>query len=164
MTTLFLCTDCGTQMVDYGIDYLCPKCPNFTDPNYIWTDERRLEQMKIKMDLLKPSVDEHDKLYHQFNILDMKIKNKAFEDNKNRLIKETSFEECYYPAMGVEGKEGCATFTSKEQAEALTLALKRYSYYYNYSLVWDGPGKYRVIPDYRYDHDGETIYTATFIK
>lgn len=30
----YSCPDCGTKMKDYGVDYLCPKCPVFTDKHY----------------------------------------------------------------------------------------------------------------------------------
>lgn len=67
--------------------------------------------------------------------------------------------------MGYAGRNGSAEFTSQEQAEALTKALSaEASYYYVYILEWSGSGKYSVVPDYKYDHDGQTIYTANFVK
>lgn len=65
----------------------------------------------------------------------------------------------------VVGKPVWVFFKSKEQAEALTKSLNDFSgYYAQYILEWDGSGEYIVDPGYRYDHDGDIVYFATFKK
>ena len=67
--------------------------------------------------------------------------------------------------MGCSGEDGSAFFKDEEQANSLIQALRSNSnYYYAYILEWKGEGEYIVEPDWKYDHDGETVYTAYFKK
>ena len=126
---------------------------------------RGLNDLKKKLDDMKPIVDEYYEIQREYN-----QKMKTFEQNKKReellqLKIECQFEECEYPSMGVSGFNGEANFKTKEQADNLINALRNNAnYYHAYILKWSGPGKYLVVPDWKYDHDSEVVYTAQFIK
>ena len=38
------------------------------------------------------------------------------------------------------------------------------NYYFAPKLKWEGMGHYIIIPEYKYDHDGDTIYTDIYQK
>ena len=124
-----------------------------------------LKDMERILEEMKPVVDEYYALYNKYS-----EKKKVFEKMKKQetlstLIKECKFRECEYPSMGYSAEDGEATFESKNQAESLIRALRAdASYYYAYILEWSGVGKYKVVPDWKYDHDSEVVYTAKFIK
>jgi hypothetical protein len=71
----YFCGECGTEMVDYQIDYLCPKCPTFTHPDYVWTDERRLEHKRIELSVLEQSYKSYLKIQAEIEALEKKIEN-----------------------------------------------------------------------------------------
>jgi biotin synthase-like enzyme len=129
------------------------------------SDQKKLDELKAEMALLEAPKDRYFELSRQAYDLSEKIRKSANLNNLANLERECWFEECQYPAMGVEQKNGYASFKTEEQASALIEALRKMgSYYYAYILHWEGPGDYDVIPDYRRDHDGETVYTANFVK
>lgn len=128
------------------------------------TDRERLAYLKTEMDLLRSAVDQYHHLSFEHSKLAEKILKEDREDTLNQLISETKFIECKYPSIGWPGEIGVAEFVSEDQAQALIAILKSSDYTYGYILKWDGPGQYIVDPDFDYDHDGDVIYTATFVK
>lgn len=91
------------------------------------------------------------------------LKARAKEELEN-LLSKTNYQEPQYPDMGIEGINGSCTFESQEQAELLIKTLVNQSYYYGHKLKWTGPGEYTIKPDYSYDHDGEVVYMANYLK
>ena len=124
-----------------------------------------LKDMERILEELQPVVDEYYEIQRKYN-----IKKSAFDKIKkgerlSNAKRECSFVDCTYPDMGCEAENGSATFSSKHQAETLINALRDNSnYYYAYLLEWQGVGKYKVVPQWKYDHDNEIVYTARFIK
>lgn len=107
--------------------------------------------------------------YYELSRLTYDLQKKLDEKEKiltlRRLSQQTSFEECQYPSMGEVGYEGVAYFLTEQVANDLIKALRTdSSYYYAYVLEWNGAGKYRVLPEFRIDHDREIVYTARFVK
>lgn len=89
------------------------------------------------------------------------------------LQKLTNYEEPVYPEISYEsgdaeevseGENGSCILESPAVAEELINILVSQSYYYGHNFKWQGPGKYRIIPTWSWDHDGEVIYTATYEK
>lgn len=166
------CEKCGSNLEDYGIDFLCPKCPTFMSKDYKPTSEERLGHLDMKLSMLEMRLKEYEKLVEEQKALRSErfklaklINERKQTETRERLEKETSFKECQYPAMGVDEREGRATFKDHDQADALIESLRAVgSYYYAYVLHWDGPGEYRVVPEWQYDHDRDVIYTANFVK
>lgn len=128
-------------------------------------DKEKLQQLKNELETLRSSYDRYCKVNTEIYSLEFKIKQREDSDRLFILSFKTLFTECEYPSMGTPGCDGGAVFDSEEEARDLIKQLRTNSTYSKaYRLVWSGPGEYRVIPDYDYDHDGDIIYSATFIK
>lgn len=124
-----------------------------------------LEELQNEMDELKPKVDKYYELSRIHNQKHKEFEKMKKRENLSRLVVDTEYEECEYAEMGSVASDGSAIFKDKEQAESLLFALRNNSnYYYAYVLKWNGEGNYIVKPDWKYDHDGDIVYTATFIK
>ena len=82
-----------------------------------------------------------------------------------KLKEKCKWETCGFPSMGSASYNGSVEFENKDQAEKLLELLRENSsYYYTYTLDYDDPGKYNVIPYWRTDHDNEPVYTADITK
>lgn len=128
-------------------------------------DKANLRKYDRELDKLKSTVDKYYKILQKANKLRESIKDRERNQVFLKLVAETSYVEPSYPSMGEEGVSGVATLKTEEQAQKLIkLLASTAGYYYGYSLDWNGPGKYDVIPSWRYDHDGDVIYTGTFKK
>lgn len=128
-------------------------------------EEETIAKLAAQMAELRPSVDLYHKLSHQHGKLVQALYKRLKQNNLSKLKLNTIYMPCEYPDMGVVGEDGSATFTDEDQAKDLIMALRdNTDYYRRYTLEWSGAGDYLVKPDYTTDHDGETIYTATFIK
>lgn len=126
--------------------------------------EKEMAEIDSQMSELKAGVDLYYTLSRKHTVLHKEHKIKAYNAELRRLDLMTNYTPPRYPEMGIEGELGSASFKNKEQAERLVELLRQPSYYHGYKLVWDGPGDYIVEPDYKYDHDGETVWLATFKK
>lgn len=132
-------------------------------------EQAELDKMKAELDELRPQHEAISSRYYELSRAYTKAcEAKAEREKRNRLWKlesKCSYEEPEYPSMGSPGRNGSARFTDQAEAEELvTLLRSRVRYYKAYVLKWNGPGNYDVIPDWRYDHDREVVYTATFEK
>lgn len=129
------------------------------------SDEKKLADIKAEMATLEAARDRYFVLSRQAYELSETIRKRSNSNNLSKLTIKTWFEECEYPSMGQAAKNGYANFKDEETANALIAALRtQSSYYYAYVLHWEGPGHYDVVPDYHRDYDGETVYTANFVK
>lgn len=129
------------------------------------SEHEKLKAMQDEMLRLHPAIDRYYEICAMAQELKEKLRLESIKFRYSNLQSETEYEECEYPAMGVSPVDGCATFSSKVQAESLTEILnERTDYYRVYCLKWDGPGRYRQVPSYRVDHDGENIYMANFVR
>ena len=124
-----------------------------------------LKDMERMLEEMKPVVDEYYALQRKYHKKKKIFEEMKKQENLSTLIKECKYRECEYPDMGYSAEDGEATFESKNQGESLIRALRaKASYYYAYVLEWNGVGKYKVVPSWKYDHDSEVVYTATFVK
>lgn len=124
-----------------------------------------LKDLERQMEDLKPVVDEYYTLQREYNIKKKKYEKQKKMEEFFRLKRETKYVECTYPEMGTESSNGSAYFKNENEANNLLTALRHNSsYYYAYILEWSGKGDYIVEPDWKYDHDGEIVYTATIKK
>jgi hypothetical protein len=124
-----------------------------------------LKDMERQMNDLKPIVDEYYKIQRDYNLKKKEYDKQKKWENLVKLKRETSYVECTYPEMGTESSNGSVFFEDDQQANNLLNALRsNASYYYAYIIEWSGKGKYIVEPDWKYDHDGEIVYTATIKK
>lgn len=95
---------------------------------------------------------------------------KALEKDKKRerekfLVERLKFVDCQFPDVGVEGRDGSCYIEEEADIKELCKILSSYSYYNAYFLKeWQGKGKYKIIPEYRYDHDGEQVNSGIIIK
>lgn len=128
-------------------------------------EEKALEIRK-EMASLEEAKNRYFDLSTQAYKLEKEIRLTTNSKQLFKLILATGYIEPTYPAMGHELEDGYAHFDSQGQAEDLIAALRKNNnyYIYGYVLKWSGEGKYKVEPTYHYDHDGEIIFTATFIK
>lgn len=87
------------------------------------------------------------------------------------LREKTSYVDPIYPSfdydldeMGDESEEGSCVFHNETEAKELIQALINQSYYYGHYFKWQGPGKYVIKPDWKYDCSGEIIYSAHYTR
>jgi hypothetical protein len=103
------------------------------------------------------------KSYDLGNVLEKRakeLKSKRLQE----LLKKTGYVEPEYPTMGVSGSDGVCVFSNEDEAKELIEILIWQSYTYAHDLHWTGPGTYQIIPEYKYDHDNDLIYTAVYKK
>jgi hypothetical protein len=127
------------------------------------TRDEEIKFLTDSIEKLLPAVSKYNELNRRRSVLTQQKSKDDAEALYDKLISATMYTEPTYPAMGEAGAPGYAYFASEEQAKELVKVLTT-SYYYAYVVVWGGPGDYRVDPTYKYDHDSEVIYTATFVK
>jgi len=124
-----------------------------------------IDDLKEKIDKIKPIVDEYYELSRIYNQKKKDFDNLKEKETFFRLKKDTKYEECEFPKMGKMGFNGSVKFQNQEQAELLLESLRKDSNYrYAYILKWEGNGEYIIEPDWKYDRDGEILYTATFVR
>lgn len=126
---------------------------------------KSLNEMENYMSELKPIVDEYYSVLYKYNVKKKQFdQQKQYEDLIN-IQRETDYVSCTYPSIGEESKTGSVCFKDKDQADKLINSLRNNaSYYSSYILEWSGSGIYLIHPEWRYDHDGEIIYTARIKK
>lgn len=130
--------------------------------------ETELQTLKLELDLIRPQYEALSSRYFELSRKHTKLIEEINERKKrsrqSTLEWKCRYEEPTYPRMGESGSNGTAYFTDQAEAEELIALLCSRSYYYGYDFKWQGPGHYDVIPDWKYDHDREVIYTAIFQK
>jgi len=129
------------------------------------TKKDLLKKIYHDMDELKPYKDMYYELFHEADELAKDITNLEQTSRLGKLSERTQYRECSYPTIGLAGEDGSAVFEDHDTAEALLDALRaRSNYYFGFSLEWDGPGEYKIVPTFGHDRDGETVYTTIFMK
>lgn len=127
--------------------------------------QKQINRLTEDVDGLKPAYERYKEASSKLNDLKKEYSRIYLTERFNTLLQETEYREPDYPSVGQVASNGYALLSSKEQAEELQNHLRSNgSYYYGYKIEWAGPGPYKVVPSYKYDHDGEIIYSATFIK
>jgi hypothetical protein len=125
----------------------------------------KIAELNEEMEQLEPARAKYYKLSHERSKL---VDELQYLEKRSKLRKaemRTNYIPCEYPSIGIAGANGSATFASEEQMDNLVAALNSNSSYYNhYKGIWSEPGDYIMEPDYRRDHDGDIVYTATFKK
>jgi hypothetical protein len=124
----------------------------------------KIDTISFQMAELEPARNKYQELSFERGKLQEEYNEKTYRYDLLVLKMKTKYHEPEYPYMGGVAENGSANFDNQEDAEKLVKLLRQRSYTYGYLLVWDGPGEYVVEPDYKYDHDGDVIYTATFKK
>lgn len=124
-----------------------------------------LEELRAEMESLRPSYDRFREVSEMYRSLVKASEKRAKLLTLNRICSECCYVDPQYPSIGYPGSDGSAIFQNKDQADVLVRVLcSNSTYYHGYILEWDGPGVYAVVPSYRHDHDGDVVYTATFVK
>lgn len=124
--------------------------------------KERIKEINARLDELRSAYMEYDSLIKERRVLNEKLAEEEKYNKRRLIVSSTQFIEPCYPYIGSEAKNGSAVFESEKQANELMYSVC--SYEYGYELDWNGPGKYYAIPNYRYDHHGDIIYTCTFTK
>lgn len=125
--------------------------------------EEKIKELRAEMDALEPARARYYELSTKAHELNKEMTARKYASNLSAAIFKCSYQEPEYPRMGESGRNGSVFFKTKEDAEELITLLQR-GYTYGYRLNWSVPGLYVVEPDWKYDHDGDVIYTATFTK
>lgn len=88
-----------------------------------------------------------------------------------QLLVDAQYQEPVYPEISYEdgdayevdsGTNGSCVLKSEPEAKDLIARLVSQNYYYGHDFKWQGAGLYTIVPSWKYDHDGEVIYTATY--
>lgn len=127
--------------------------------------ERSIEWLEDRKKELEPLRDECHSITNELD----RRRRDALEKERisafNQIAYKTKYVAPEYPDMGVVAVNGSCELKNKEDAQKLTDVLKRKSSWcYSYSLRWDGPGKYIIIPETRRDHNYDISYHASFRK
>jgi len=124
--------------------------------------KEKIDKLTAKMDVLESARKTYYELSFERDRLNEEYREKLYKHDLFVLKIKTKYKEPTYPEMGSLSENGSASFDNKEEADKLVKMLREKSYTYGYVLVWDGPGEYVIEPSYKYDHDNDIIYTATF--
>jgi len=123
----------------------------------------RIDLLSKEMDELKPMMSRYYEASHEYYELCKRRDEQKKWADRNRLSIMCQYQEPEYPYVGQSGEDGSAYFHNQQDAEDLIKALRASSSYgKGYVLKWSEPGRYVVEPSYRYDHDRDMVYTATF--
>jgi len=124
-----------------------------------------LKRLEAERDTYEEARSKYYQLTDKIYKLAEHIKEQENSNSLGNLSFRANYVACEYPRMGHSGENGSAEFDTQDLADKLIAILNNTSsYYYAHKVVWSGPGKYIVKPSYKYDHDHEIIYTATFEK
>jgi len=128
-------------------------------------NKERYEALKKEMKELEPAKDRYFELSFEAGKLSKQITQYEKESRLNRLEYETKFKNCEFHGMGSVAENGEATFENEEQAVNLCMALSEGNYHKAYHVKdWKGPGRYDCVPQWKYDHDRDVIYSGVFVK
>ena len=126
----------------------------------------KMEKLREERDSLKKSYDRYFQVSSELQKLSEKQAQEEKRSKYYSIARKCRYVEAENPRMGSPGENGFAFFESKADADDFIEALRKFNDWYGqgYVLEWSGPGEYTVEPSYKYDCDGDVVYTATFKK
>jgi len=128
--------------------------------------EDRIAAIKKEREELKEYVDRDRNLSYELSDLEKTLYKNKKKQGLSRIKNLTNFKDCEFPSMGYYGVNGSCNVENEEQLKELCKQLNLsigYGKYYYYKK-YEGSGDYLLIPDWKYDHDGDIVYKGEFIK